>query len=300
MSKVDKNELKIIFQGIKAGDEKSIEMLYKKYYSVVYGIAFSILKNKENSEDITQNVFTKILKMDKELLPSQGEASWLYIVTKNEVMQFLRSQKVTVDIDDMYTIESENSEIDDFVDMTSYHKLLEKLSPVDREIVSLRIISDFTFEKIAQMLDMPLGTVQWKYYKALHHVKLSITNLASYLIVLSILHVIKTENRVFNNETISDEEYSSEPSDSGTHTKPSTGTYDYGDISFDDISSTSITESASDSTGTARTSRTVINTLITLSMILVTVIFVVVMIYFLFSKKIKVKKRDKKEEIINE
>ena len=119
MGNVEKNELKIIFQKMRNGDESGIELLYKNYYSMIYGIAYSILKNKENSEDIVHNVFTKLMKMDKNLLPSKGESSWLYIVTKNEVMQFLRGQKVNVDIDDMYTIEAENNEIEDFIDMTS-------------------------------------------------------------------------------------------------------------------------------------------------------------------------------------
>ena len=77
MKKINEKELKIIFQGIKDGNKEDIELLYKNYHSIVYGVAFSILKNKENSEDVTQNVFTKILKMDPSLLPTQGEASWL-------------------------------------------------------------------------------------------------------------------------------------------------------------------------------------------------------------------------------
>ena len=53
MKKIDEKELKIIFQGIKDGNKDDIELLYKNYYSIVYGVAFSILKNKENSEDVT-------------------------------------------------------------------------------------------------------------------------------------------------------------------------------------------------------------------------------------------------------
>ena len=64
---------------------------------------FSILKNKENSEDVVQDVFAKLMKLDKEKIPTQGQSSWLYTVTKNEVMQWLRKQKHNIAIDDLYT-----------------------------------------------------------------------------------------------------------------------------------------------------------------------------------------------------
>jgi len=44
---------------------------------VIYGIAFSILKNKEDSEDVVQIVFSKLYVLDKEKLPKEKEATWL-------------------------------------------------------------------------------------------------------------------------------------------------------------------------------------------------------------------------------
>lgn len=49
---------------------------------MIYGIAFSILKNKEDSEDVVQIVFSKLYVLDKEKLPKEKEATWLYSVTK--------------------------------------------------------------------------------------------------------------------------------------------------------------------------------------------------------------------------
>ena len=56
MGNKEKEELKRIFYELKTGNKHVIEELYKKYYKIVYGIAFSILKNKEDSEDIVQKV----------------------------------------------------------------------------------------------------------------------------------------------------------------------------------------------------------------------------------------------------
>ena len=54
---MNKKELKDIFNKMKDSDETALEQLYQKYGNLVYGIAFGILKNKEDSEDTVQNVF---------------------------------------------------------------------------------------------------------------------------------------------------------------------------------------------------------------------------------------------------
>ena len=84
MKNIDEKELHEIFDKMRKEDKKSYEELYKKYYKLVYNIAFSILKNKENAEDISQNVFIKIGNLKKEKLPNSYEVCWLYTVTKNE------------------------------------------------------------------------------------------------------------------------------------------------------------------------------------------------------------------------
>ncbi|MCI8518840.1 MAG: hypothetical protein HFJ51_01620, partial [Clostridia bacterium] len=83
-----KNELEELFKEIKQGNNQSLKDLYDKYKSLVYGVAFSILKNKEDSEDIVQIVFLKIFRLEKEKLPTKNAATWAYSVTKNETLNF--------------------------------------------------------------------------------------------------------------------------------------------------------------------------------------------------------------------
>ena len=54
MKKQEREELKAIFNDLRNGNKESIENLYKKYNKMIYGVAFGILKNKEDSEDIVQ------------------------------------------------------------------------------------------------------------------------------------------------------------------------------------------------------------------------------------------------------
>ena len=101
-AKINKEELHSIFEGIAKNDETCFNELYEKYHWLVYNIAFSILKNQENSEEIMQKVFVKIWKMEKQKLPKTNEAGWLYSITKNETIDFIKSNKTLLDIDELY------------------------------------------------------------------------------------------------------------------------------------------------------------------------------------------------------
>ena len=98
MRKIDKEELHDIFKGISENNENYFNKLYEKYNMLIYGIAFSILKNRENSEEVVQKVFIKIWEMEKEKLPRSSEATWLYTLTKNETLNFLKNLKLEENI----------------------------------------------------------------------------------------------------------------------------------------------------------------------------------------------------------
>jgi RNA polymerase sigma-70 factor (ECF subfamily) len=185
MREINKQELHSIFQGIANKNEKEFNQFYEKYHLLVYRIAFSILKNKEDSEDIKQQVLLKIWKMEKEKLPTSNEASWLYTLTKNEALNHLRSHKKEIDIDDIYYIADEKQELDQIIDKDSYHKVIAKLNQQEQEIVSLKILSKLSFKEIAQVLHMPISTVQWKYYKSLYTLRILLGNLT--ILIVSVL-----------------------------------------------------------------------------------------------------------------
>ena len=161
---INKKELHELFQGIKQGSRTAFEVLYKRYNQLVYKIAFSILKNKENSEDVMQNVFTKIYELPEIKLPDNKEASWLYTVTKNESITKLRKLKEDIDIDSIYNVSKDCKD------------------KKEQEIVSLKILGQLSFKEIAKLMNMPIGTVQWHYYKALDNIKILIGNMTMFII----------------------------------------------------------------------------------------------------------------------
>lgn len=182
MKKVDKVELRKLFVEMKDNNTVAFERLYGAYNKLVYGIAFSIVKNKQDAEDIVQIVFTKIYSTDKGKLPSKNEASWLYSITKNETINFLKKRKNDINLEDIYEIEDDSKEIDKIINRDSYHKMIDGLSDKEKEIVSLKVLADLSFDEIGKILKTPTGTIKWKYYKSIHTLKMLLSNLSMFII----------------------------------------------------------------------------------------------------------------------
>lgn len=173
------------FKNLKQNKEQYFNEFYNNNYNLVYRISFSILKDKENSEDVTQNVFEKIYKLPNDKLAENFESTWLYTVTKNESLQYIRKSKFNIPLDEnIDVIKSNNNEIDDIVENEDYKKIVKKLNKKEEQIISLKVLSEFTFKEIGEILSMPTATVQWYYYKSIKSLKIAISNLAMFIIAL--------------------------------------------------------------------------------------------------------------------
>lgn len=182
MGKVNENELKELFIEIKHNNKIASEKLYNRYNKLVYGIAFSILKNKSDSEDVVQTVFSKIYTLEKDKLPTDKVGTWLYKVTKNETLLLLRKKDNNIDLDTIYNLKDENNEIDQFISKDSYNKLINSLNSKEQQIVSLKILSNLTFDEIGKLLGESTNTVKWRYYKAIYTLKIALSNLGMFIV----------------------------------------------------------------------------------------------------------------------
>ena len=206
MEKINVRELKELFIEIKYGNKIAFEKLYNNYNKLIYSIAYSILKNKQDAEDVVQIVFEKLYLIDKEKLPNRNESSWLYSITKNETINYLKRNKNNIDLDSIYNIEDDNNEINKIIDQDNYNRLISKLNNKEKEIISLKIISNLSFEEIGKLLKEPTGTIKWRYYKAVNTLKILLSNLGMFIITFVIgiktLFNKKASDKVEQDKTI--------------------------------------------------------------------------------------------------
>ena len=187
MKRKYEKELEQIFKKLKSSNNKeNFELLYNNYNNLVYKIAFTILKNKDDSEDIVQIVFSKIYSLPKDKLPTKHILSWIYSVTKNESISLLRKKKNNMSIEEIYNIADENDEINNSINKIEFNKLISKLDAMEKEIISLKVISGLTFDEISKLLNKPTGTIKWKYYKSIYTLRLLLSNLGMFIVTFVI------------------------------------------------------------------------------------------------------------------
>lgn len=208
MIKIDDKELNELFIELKDNNKIAFEKLYTKYNKLVYGVAFSILKNKEDSEDVVQIVFSKLYKIDKNKLPSNKEASWLYTLTKNETISFLRKKNNDINLESIYEIEDKDNEINNIIDQVEFNRLISGLNDKEKQIISLKILANLSFDEIGKLLNEPTGTIKWRYYKSIHTLKILLSNLGMFIVTFEIgiktLFNKKISNKIEQEEIIED------------------------------------------------------------------------------------------------
>lgn len=300
MSNLNYKEIKNIIESIKAGNKSGWEELYNKYNKLVYGIAFSILKNKEDTEDVVQIVYTKIYTLDNEKLPTDKEFSWLYTVTKNEALTYLKNQKANINIDEIYNVEDKNEELEKVLDKSEYNRLISKLNDKEKEVVSLKVLGKLSFKEISKIVGEPESTIKWRYYKSLHSLKMILSNLAMFVTTLTLgikrlftKHQFQKdviEEEIINNETVQNTTIQNNIEEDiyNTDTKSENHLFDYNNTInveniiqneevLNDIKKQPIVENKLDSIG--------------IILIVVSIIFLVFTI--IFSKKYQLKPKNK-------
>ena len=202
MDNINKEELHNIFQKIRNGDNEGIEELFVKYKKIVKDISFCIVKDINIVDEVVQLFFLKIMQIDKNKLPSTNELSWIYTVTKNQTIDFLRKQHKDIDIDLIYNNKDEENDINKIIDKDKFNSMLQGLDELDREIISLKVLSNFTFKEIGIILNMPTATVQWKYYKDINTLKVLLSNIAMFIITTIIYINSKFINKIENSREL--------------------------------------------------------------------------------------------------
>ena len=169
MEKINARELKDLFIEIKYGNKIAFEKLYNNYNKLIYSIAYSILKNKQDAEDVVQIVFEKLYLIDKEKLPNRNESSWLYSITKNETEDKLRNKKYSIDVNSSLNfingrtnekVYYDDMKIGYYIDTYTYKKskTISILSNIKGEELRKELIKNLTLEDSPYLTVSPIGT----------------------------------------------------------------------------------------------------------------------------------------------
>lgn len=162
------------------GDKNALKNIYDMLGQQVYNLSFSILKDHHLAEDNSQEVFLKLYNESNTFKKGSNCKAWIMSITRNNAIDMLRKQKNIIYTDFMNENGTEDSEllkdnISSF-EANSCSKLTLKdamncLDDSSREIVFLHLDTGLKFKEINELMDIPLGTVAWKYREALKKLK---------------------------------------------------------------------------------------------------------------------------------
>jgi RNA polymerase sigma-70 factor, ECF subfamily len=154
-----------------AGDEKAFEALFHQYKNLVYKTAFLLLDHEKEAEDALQEVFVKVHHSLSSFDPSKGAfTTWLYRITVNHCLNWLRTEESLLALDEVASaslVEPSASLDTKLAEQAMVQQALSRLSGKLKAAVVLRYYGDLSYAQIAQVLDVPIGTVKSRLNQAL-------------------------------------------------------------------------------------------------------------------------------------
>lgn len=151
-------------------DTEAFARLYEAYFDKIYRYIALRIRNETEAEDITQQVFMKMLQsISSYKIKGVPFSSWIYRIAHNQVVDFLRQQnkKTTVDIEGLPlpdTAEDPQHIIEREIDVEELKQATQKLTPAQQEVLSLRFASELSIAECADIMGKSEGAI-----KALQH-----------------------------------------------------------------------------------------------------------------------------------
>lgn len=156
--------------------DKQKEKIYLEYQDKVRGYIFSRINNRQEAEDIAEDVFVKIFeKADTFDEKKASLSTWIYTITRNTLTDYYRTRKVFCEIPE--TLEDDSSSVEDEICnsemLEKLSEALEKLDKRERDIIIMRFYSGKTLKEIAKRLDISYSYAKILQNKALDKLKKS-------------------------------------------------------------------------------------------------------------------------------
>jgi RNA polymerase sigma-70 factor (ECF subfamily) len=170
--------LGLAIAGAQAGDMNALHYLYVRYADDVYGYVNSIVRDPHEAEDITQDVFVKLMsaikKYEQRAVPFAG---WLLRVARNAALDHLRARR-QIPCDEV-RVNDPGYEQTGSDRLRSLRLAFDRLPEEQREVMVLRHIAGLTPREIAEVLDKTESSIHGLHHRARGTVKDALSDLGA-------------------------------------------------------------------------------------------------------------------------
>lgn len=176
----DRHEDLKLIRRCKRGEEAAFAELLARYRSAIYGLCFRMTRRAEDARDLAQEVFIKVFSLLDRYDETYAFSSWIFRIATNHCIDHLRRNRLRFLSLDGYT-DSEGDEIELQIPhkgpepdrilenreaMERLEEVVGDLPPHYKAIILLRHDQELSYEEIATILDLPLGTVKARIHRA--------------------------------------------------------------------------------------------------------------------------------------
>jgi len=177
------------------GKEAAYRELIRRYERPVFSLVLRMVRDRQLAEDLSQETFIKALNAIASYRPEYKFSSWIFKIANNAAIDHLRRRELnTLSIDgspnatSAEDIEATALQVGDKAETplaelearelgTAIEKAIGRLRPEYRSCIMLRHVEGLAYEEIAQLLDLPLGTVKTYIHRARHELRDMLTHL---------------------------------------------------------------------------------------------------------------------------
>lgn len=165
----------------RAGDRNAFKQLAERYYRRVYNTLYAMTKDEEKAMDLTQETFAKALTGIKDFNMTSSFYTWLYRIATNTAIDMIRKKGVSKSSDEYddrvgyeklegqlisHKIKDPLKAVEDEEMLQIVRECLDKVRPEFREILVLREVEGMSYEEIADVLGIKVGTVMSRLFNA--------------------------------------------------------------------------------------------------------------------------------------
>ncbi|HKE98341.1 MAG TPA: sigma-70 family RNA polymerase sigma factor [Actinomycetes bacterium] len=150
------------------GDQKAFAALYHRVAGSVFGLVKRVVRDPAQSEEVTQEVFVELWRTAARFDPDRGSAlSWVMTTAHRRAVDRVRSAQRAVEREDMAGRRGQERPYDEVAEQVEsrlereqVRHALDSLTDLQREAVTLAYYGGYTYREVAELLDVPLGTIK--------------------------------------------------------------------------------------------------------------------------------------------
>jgi RNA polymerase sigma-70 factor, ECF subfamily len=154
------------------GDPEAVRVVYRGYGGLVYAVAYRVLGNRALAEDATQQTFLKAWRAADSLDEDREMAPWLATIARRVAIDVQRSEgrrgadplELVAPGDAALTSQPES--VEELHAVWEVRRALSELPPDEEEVVRLQHLEGLTHVEIAHRLELPVGTVKSRSFRA--------------------------------------------------------------------------------------------------------------------------------------